>query len=488
MYGGNDGNSSDGDTFAPAGGFVLAHEIGHNFGRRHVDCGNPDGPDAGYPFDDCVFAPRDEQGNYLGYDLLDPSNPGIVNPTVGGPSVGIGDLMSYSDRSWTSPYTYNAIGQKYCSQSGECLWSTTGFLFHEDPVPSPETLERLRQAGEMLVVAGTIAADDTTTISLIAREADTTMPAEKLEKLYLKNAVLDRRDTDYEIALLDAGGNVVSSQVFAPDELSAREDSVAFFDVTLPFEEESTEIAVRKEGVILASRIVSNSAPAVTLIKPNGGEDVGIELDVEWDASDADGDTLSFMIQYSPDDGESWHVVAAGIPGDPTGSYSRTVNLAYEPGSNNALLRVIANDGVQTGMAESPSFDVDERTPEVHVTSPKEGETYPPKALLRFAAEAFDPEEGVLEGASMEWKEDQSVIGNGRSFTVRDLEPGTHLVTVEATDAEGNEAAATVSFEIAPEKLSRPDVADFLLGKRSADLNAADRNEDAVIDAGDLAR
>jgi hypothetical protein len=32
-------------------GTILAHELGHNFNRQHIDCGNPDGPDLAYPYD-----------------------------------------------------------------------------------------------------------------------------------------------------------------------------------------------------------------------------------------------------------------------------------------------------------------------------------------------------------------------------------------------------------------------------------------------------
>jgi hypothetical protein len=31
-------------------GTILAHELGHNFNRNHIDCGNPDGPDLAYPY------------------------------------------------------------------------------------------------------------------------------------------------------------------------------------------------------------------------------------------------------------------------------------------------------------------------------------------------------------------------------------------------------------------------------------------------------
>jgi hypothetical protein len=76
----------------PSGYEVMAHELGHNFGRLHAPCGNPAGPDNQYPYSGANI------GVY-GYDL--------IAGTVQLPSVR--DLMSYCDPPWISDYTYKGI-------------------------------------------------------------------------------------------------------------------------------------------------------------------------------------------------------------------------------------------------------------------------------------------------------------------------------------------------------------------------------------------
>ncbi len=72
---------------------VIAHELGHNFGRNHAPCGNPSGPDPGYPY------PNAQIGAW-GLDL-----PGLAlkSPTA------YVDLMSYCNPDWVSDYTYLAV-------------------------------------------------------------------------------------------------------------------------------------------------------------------------------------------------------------------------------------------------------------------------------------------------------------------------------------------------------------------------------------------
>ena len=78
--------------YQPSGTEVMAHELGHNFGRLHAPCGNPAGPDGQYPYSGATI------GVY-GYDILS-----------GTPkSSALRDLMSYCDPSWISDYTYRAI-------------------------------------------------------------------------------------------------------------------------------------------------------------------------------------------------------------------------------------------------------------------------------------------------------------------------------------------------------------------------------------------
>ncbi|HEX8430891.1 MAG TPA: FG-GAP-like repeat-containing protein [Longimicrobium sp.] len=74
--------------------YILAHEMGHNWGRQHVDCGGPLSPDPNYP----------NAGGTISAWGRDMST-GILKP----PSDR--DVMSYCNPVWVSPYTYNAILQ-----------------------------------------------------------------------------------------------------------------------------------------------------------------------------------------------------------------------------------------------------------------------------------------------------------------------------------------------------------------------------------------
>ncbi len=72
---------------------VIAHELGHNFGRNHAPCGGPSNPDPGYPY---------VNGNIgaWGLDL-----PALVLKAPGS----FKDLMSYCNPAWISDYNYLAV-------------------------------------------------------------------------------------------------------------------------------------------------------------------------------------------------------------------------------------------------------------------------------------------------------------------------------------------------------------------------------------------
>lgn len=72
---------------------VVAHEWGHNFGRRHVDCGGPASPDPDYPY----------VGGRLGHHGWDRRSNEIRSIETHY------DLMSYCQPTWASDYTYEAV-------------------------------------------------------------------------------------------------------------------------------------------------------------------------------------------------------------------------------------------------------------------------------------------------------------------------------------------------------------------------------------------
>jgi hypothetical protein len=77
----------------PGASAVVAHELGHNMGRRHVPCGEPANPDPDFPY----------QGGSIGAAGFD-----VVHHRLRGP-VGFTDFMSYCSTNWTSDYTYEKI-------------------------------------------------------------------------------------------------------------------------------------------------------------------------------------------------------------------------------------------------------------------------------------------------------------------------------------------------------------------------------------------
>ncbi|HEX6314281.1 MAG TPA: hypothetical protein VFZ73_05455 [Gemmatimonadaceae bacterium] len=76
----------------PSGAGVMAHELGHNFGRLHAPCGNPSGVDNQFPYTGAGIG-------VFGYDIL------TGNPKSSSQK----DLMSYCNPPWISDYTYSAI-------------------------------------------------------------------------------------------------------------------------------------------------------------------------------------------------------------------------------------------------------------------------------------------------------------------------------------------------------------------------------------------
>jgi hypothetical protein len=76
----------------PSAGEVLAHELGHNFGRLHAPCGGAGGADPAFPY------PGGSIGNY-GFDF--------ATATIKAPTSA--DVMGYCNSTWISDYTYVAV-------------------------------------------------------------------------------------------------------------------------------------------------------------------------------------------------------------------------------------------------------------------------------------------------------------------------------------------------------------------------------------------
>lgn len=86
------GRAAIGYDRMPFGVGVLAHELGHNFGRRHTPCGDPGGVDRAYPYDNANIG-------VTGYNV---ETGEVFSPFTQ-------DFMSYCNPVWISDYSYEAI-------------------------------------------------------------------------------------------------------------------------------------------------------------------------------------------------------------------------------------------------------------------------------------------------------------------------------------------------------------------------------------------
>jgi hypothetical protein len=81
------------DAF-PTAAVVMAHELAHNWGRKHAPCGGPSDVDVSYP------DPAGLTDSY-GLDLSTPQ------PTL--KAANLSDIMGYCDTKWVSEYTYRGV-------------------------------------------------------------------------------------------------------------------------------------------------------------------------------------------------------------------------------------------------------------------------------------------------------------------------------------------------------------------------------------------
>lgn len=251
----------------------------------------------------------------------------------------------------------------------------------------------------------------------------------------------------YAIVLRNGGGSQLARYSFtpvpmdpgppSPEEPRASEPAKLLISEMVPFVSGTDEVLIEGPSGVLAQIRAGSAAPSVTIVSPNGGENlIGDPVNVSWNASDPNpGDELAFSVEFSPDNGATWELVAHGIRGNqaniPRGNLLSTEYMGR--------FRVWASDGIHTTSDTSDGgFRIPTRAPELIVVSPQDGLVIAQQQSLRLQAIAYSDIAGVMDGDQIRWVSvaKDGVLGFGADLAVTGLSLGTHTITVLANDGQ----------------------------------------------------
>ena len=320
---------------------TLAHEMAHNFGLRHTGFLDSAGIWEDRP-NDCK--PTDPK-----YSTTLTGDPGF-DASARQPvfkSAEKFDLMSYCSQPpfsiWISAHSYNALYQ-------------SGLL----PYPQP---------------SASTASSTKSPVAAAAAASTTLAPYFLVSGMVASGATSARIDPVYKVDAYDPGPSPSPSGAYCVRTLAGsatlaeRCFDLSFndtdlgdvakqpFTALLPWQANATAVVVVYQNRELARATASAHAPTVQISSPAAGDSWnGGTRTVAWSAQDADGDTLTFTVFYSADNGASWLSIADDIT-----DRSFTFDPSQILGGDQVKFRVMATDGFNTTTADAGPIHVVQR-------------------------------------------------------------------------------------------------------------------------------
>lgn len=483
---------------------TAVHELAHALSRSHA--GNGHGESDGGGYDSRYPHPHGTINNY-GFDI---ENWHAVRPEWSGSAAvptdmidaGMGcdsadsgcpthDYLAYgADPFWTSAYTWNAI-------FNHGFTGSTGGLFLAGDASRAAAPEEGDGGGAVVETAEVVHIRGRIEDGAIVTRAFYTLATPAGFTVLPTGGEL-------QATAIDARGRTLAERSIEP--LAVADSETQYFSFLLPFPEETALIRLSYQGGVQEERPVSLTAPEVTILSPLEASSVGAgeTLEVRWSGTDADHDALTYGVQLSTDEGETWTTLGMNLT-----EARLEASASVLVGSKKAQIRILATDGVLGTRATSGTFTIDDQPPYAVVLWPEDGTELPAEERIVFQASAYDPEGTVLKGKAIEWFSNvQGKLGKGRTVDVEGLERGRHELRIEATDGAGNVGTSTVEVFVGvakPESVGqvflRGDVSSdgdvslsdavqlfnylFLGGSPPACLDSADANDDGSVELTD---
>jgi hypothetical protein len=346
-----------GTLITQAIGDTAAQEIAHQMGLIHAgnDHGEEDGGDAETPWPythgtigsdsfGAVMFETTPPGTGFGefsWILVDPCPTSDMTQRVptcmlpdnqqphdymsyGNSNTDLGSLIT-GFQNWTSPVTYRRM---YAALAHRDSPDYDSRVIAQAGGPSPDERLPALMLNVFLDEAG-----NGTLLPLLHKD----LPASDIG---------DAPPGDFDLSLLDGDGNVLFEDRLGATELTHQEQHAHMLRLDLPFVTDIARVLVEQGGATVLDETASTNPPVVDITSPSGGEtfENGM-LDLAWTASDADGDPLYHLVQFSPDGGSSWQGITMVTPGNPT---QASVDVSELISGTYGLIRVVTSDGINT--------------------------------------------------------------------------------------------------------------------------------------------
>jgi len=240
------------------GNDIVTHEVGHNFGRRHAPCGNPDSVDPLYPY----------PGGKIGQYGFDPITFQAIPPTS------YFDIMGYCDSNWISDYTY------------------LGLLQNQAAYGAPEALQ---ESVDSLYIRAKIGNDG----------------AVELMPFYAfpNQSEILPKESEYYLELVDASGEIIAAypievRVAESKNFQAKSIHTMIPTPSSPF----TEMLLKRNGEVVSRRsniqleISKTSEPSIYLADG--------KIVLEWGV-----DEKPALVRYKIEDSKMWTTLGIDILG-----------------------------------------------------------------------------------------------------------------------------------------------------------------------------
>lgn len=397
------------------GDWYGAHELGHNFGRRHAEfCGAKKG--RSFPHDFGLISPtRSGDDAIFGFDLA-PESVGSSSREFEVYRWAWADVMTYCDNQWISDFTYHGV-MDFIQRKVEPSGTAT-----RAEVESTGVTDRLQVNGSIDPDTGDVQLQPL----FVLRDAGDLEP---------------RTPGDYEIVLRDQNSEELARYAFTPEEMSSgptepgtgfTEDVSLLISELVPYVEGTARVEIEDSTRVLATVNAGINPPNVEVLSPGGGETISTDpVEVDWNASDPDGDPLTYRVQFSHDGGTTWEPVTRNLA-----TTQAAIPRANLPSTSQGLFRVTASDGIHTGSDVSDgTFTLSTVSPTAEIISPASGTYVSQSQTLTLEVKAFSPNVGSLNDDQILWASSvDSILGSGKRLTVTGLTPGEHNIGVLVDD------------------------------------------------------